>query len=185
MRLQGEKINLAVLEREDCRKLWQDNEYDFEHPTEEFNIGYSVEKADEWFEEIQKCQGSRHVRLGIFLNDGTVIGDVALQDIDRKNRKCSLGLGIAKIGNRANGYGREAARLVLDYGFRYLGMERISANTLEMNAGAQRVLECCGFTLEGRERKAVYLNGEKYDRLCYGILKEEHEKAVQDFVVGE
>lgn len=178
MKLQGKKIYLTVLEREDCRKLWKDNEYDFEHPTEEFNIGHSVEKADEWFEEIQKCQGNRNVRLGIFLNDGTVIGDVALQDIDRKNRKCSLGMGIAKIENRANGYGREAAKLMLDYGFGYLGMERITANTLEMNVGAQRVLECCGFTLEGRERRAVYLNGKKYDRLCYGILAEEYAELV-------
>lgn len=174
MQLQGKNIYLAALEREDCRKLWRDTEYDFEHPTEEFNIGLSAEGADEWFEEIKKCQGNRYVRLGIFLNDGTVIGDVALQDIDRKNRKCSLGMGIAKIENRAKGYGREAAGLMLAYGFRYLGMERISANTLEMNVGAQKVLESCGFTLEGRERKAVYLNGEKYDRLGYGMLREEY-----------
>ena len=165
---------MDVLKREDCKKLWNDDEYDFEHPTEQFNIGHSDEKAEQWFEEIQKLQGNRHVRLGIFTKDDTVIGDVALQDIDWKNRQCSIGLGIAKIANRANGYGREAAQLIIDYGFRYLGMERITANTLEMNIGAQRVIEYCGLTLEGRERKAVYLNGQKYDRLCYAILKEEY-----------
>lgn len=53
-------------------------------------------------------------------------------------------------------------------------MERITADTLEMNIGAQKVIECCGLTLEGRERKAVYMNGNKYDRLCYAILKEEY-----------
>ncbi len=114
------------------------------------------------------------MRLGIFLKDGTVIGDVALQNIDQKNRSCSVGIGIAKIENRANGYGREAVQLMIDYGFRYLGMERITANTLEMNIGAQKVIERCGLTLEGRERKAIYLNGNKYDRLCYAILKEEY-----------
>ncbi|MCH5273337.1 MAG: GNAT family N-acetyltransferase [Lachnospiraceae bacterium] len=174
MKLQGEKIYLAMLERKDCKKLWNDFEYDFEHPSEEFNIGHSDEKADEWFDEIQKLQGNQNVRLGIFFNDGTVIGDVALQDIDRINRKCSVGVGIAKIQNRAKGYGREAIQLMLDYGFRYLGMERITAYTLECNAAAQRMLARCGFLLEGRERKAVYLNGEKYDRLCYGVLKEEY-----------
>ncbi|MBQ6786410.1 MAG: GNAT family N-acetyltransferase [Lachnospiraceae bacterium] len=174
MRLQGEKIYLAVLERKDCKKLWNDFEYDLENPTEEFNIGHSDEKADGWFDEIQQLQGKQNVRLGIFLKDGTVIGDVALQNIDQKNRSCSVGIGIAKIENRANGYGREAVQLMIDYGFRYLGMERITANTLEMNIGAQKVIERCGLTLEGRERKAIYLNGNKYDRLCYAILKEEY-----------
>jgi len=174
MKLKGENIYLAMLERKDCKTLWNDFEYDFDNPTEEFNIGHSDEKADDWFDEIQKLQGSRNVRLGIFLNNGTVIGDVALQDIDRVNRKCSVGIGIAKIENRSKGYGREAVKLILDYGFKYLGMERITANTLEINKGAQKVMERLGFTLEGRERKAVYLNGNKYDRLCYGILKEEY-----------
>lgn len=174
MRLGAEDIYLATLERADCRKLWADFEYDFSNPTEEFNPGHSVEKADGWFDEIQKLQGNTHVRLGVFLNDGTVIGDVALQDIDRANRKCSIGMGIAKIEHRSRGYGQQAVRLMLKHGFCFLGMERITANTLEMNIGAQKSLEKCGFVLEGRERKAVYLNGRKYDRLNYAILKEEY-----------
>lgn len=179
MKLQGELIYLACLERQDCKKLWNDFEYDFEHPAEEFNIGHSDEKADGWFDEIQKLQGNQNVRLGIFLNDGTVIGDVALQGIDRVSRKCSVGIGIAKIENRGKGYGREAVLLIVDYGFRYFGMERITANTLETNIGMQRVLSRCGFWQEGRERKAVYLNGTKYDRLNYGILKEEYFEGKQ------
>lgn len=174
MKLQGKNIYLAVLTREDCRMLWNDFEYDFSNPTEDWNIGHSDEKAEGWFDEIQRSQGNTNVRLGIYLYDGTVIGDVALQDIDRWNRKCSVGIGIAKISHRSKGYGQQAIELMLNYGFHYLGMERITANTLEMNIGAQRSLEKCGFTLEGRERKAVYLNGKMVDRLCYGILKEEY-----------
>lgn len=174
MKLQAQDIYLSTLERKDCKTLWNDFEYDFDNPTEEFNIGHSDEKADEWFNEIQKLQGNTHVRLGIFLNDGTVIGDVALQDIDNKNRKCSVGMGIAKLKYRSQGYGKQSLKLMLDYGFQFLGMERITANTLEMNIGAQKALEKSGFILEGRERKAIYLNGKKCDRLCYAILKEEY-----------
>lgn len=164
------------MERKDCKNLWNDEEYDFSNPTEELNIGLSEEKADEWFDDIQKKQGNSNVRLGIFLNGGMVIGNIALQDIDIKNRKCSIGMGIAKIKNRSKGYGQQAIHLILDYGFHYLGMERITANTLEMNIGAQKSLEKCGFVLEGRERKAIYLNGHRYDRLCYSILSEEYKK---------
>lgn len=173
MKLQAKDIYLATLERKNCKSIWNDFEYDFNNPTEQLNMGHSEEKADQWFDDIQKQQGISNVRLGIFLNDGTVIGDVALQDLDRTNRSCSVGMGIAKIKNRSKGYGQQAVNLILNYGFVYLGMERITANTLEINIGAQKSLEKCGFVLEGRERKAIYLNGEKYDRLNYSILKEE------------
>ena len=176
MRLQGEDIYLATLEREDCKKVWIDFEYDFLHPTEELNMGFSYEKADEWFDEIQRLQGNSNIRLGIFLNDGTPIGDVAIQDMNMKHRSASVGMGISKICHRSKGYGKQALNLILQLGFCYVGLERMIANTLEMNIGARRSLERCGFVLEGRERKAVYLNGQKWDRLNYGILKEEYFK---------
>lgn len=176
LKLQGKDIYLATMERLDCKKVWTDFEYDFNTPCETFNIGHSEEKSDKWFDEIQKAQGESAVRLGIFLNDGTIIGDVALQDIDRTNRSCSIGMGIAKIENRSKGYGKQAVKLILDYGFHYVGLERITANTLKINIPAQKSLEKTGFIFEGTERKAVYLNGNKYSRLNYAMLKEEFIK---------
>ena len=174
IKLQGKQIYLATLERKNCKKLYEDFEYDFSNPTEPLHMGYSVEKSDEWFDEIQKLQGKENIRLGIFLNDGEVIGDVALQSLDSKNRSCSIGMGIAKIENRNKGYGKQAVTLILEYGFKNLGMERITANTLEINISAQKSLEGVGFALEGRERKAVYFSGKRYDRLIYGLLAEEY-----------
>lgn len=173
LKLQGKRIYLSALEREDCRKLYEEFEYDFNAPAETLNIGFSVENSDKWFEEIQSLQGNTNVRLGIFLNDGTVIGDVALQNIDRENRKCDIGMGINKLEHRCKGYGKEAVTLMLDYGFDQLGLERIEANTLSLNISAQKSLEKLGFTLEGIQRKAVYIFGKKADRYMYAILKEE------------
>ena len=174
IKLQGQNIYLAALERQDCRKLYEDNEYDFTNPVEPILFGYSTEKSDDWYNEIQKLlQDNVSVRLGIFMNDGAVIGDVALQSIDEKNRTCSIGAGIAKIANRSHGYGTEAVRLILDYGFNNLGMERITADTLDINIPAQKALAKLGFTLEGRGRKAVYFRGKRHDRLHYGLLAEE------------
>ena len=116
MKLQGKDIYLTTLEREDCKKVWNDFEYDFEHPTEEFNIGFSYEKADEWFDDIQRLQGNTNIRLGIFLNDGTPIGDVAIQDINLKHRSASVGMGISKLCYRSNGDGKLAYNLILDRG---------------------------------------------------------------------
>lgn len=174
MKLQGKDIYLDTLERKDCHVLWHDNEYDFAHPNEALNLGLSEEKADEWFESIQKAQGKSHLRLGIFLPSGKVIGDIALQDIDWKNRNCTIGMGFAKLESRCMGYGKQALRLMLSHGFGSLGLERISANTLCTNIAAQKSLVRCGFILEGTERKAVYQNGCYYDRMCYAILKADY-----------
>ncbi len=176
LKMEGKDIVLTVLEREDCRRIWQDNEYDFEHPGEDFNIGHSVEKADEWFEEIQRLQGERNVRLGIFLQDGTVIGDVALQDIDRMNRTCSVGMGIARLEHRAKGYGSQALTLILRLAFEHMGLERVTADTLATNPGARRSLEKAGFVLEGVQRQAVYLGGRRIDRLNFAILRDEYDR---------
>ena len=174
LKLQCSNIYIAALERQDCRKLYEDDEYDFYNPTEPILFGCSVEKSDEWFDEIQKLlRENVNIRLGIFLNDGTVIGNVALQGIDDKNRSCSVGIGIAKTENRCKGYGTEAIKLILEYGFLNVGMERITADALEINIPSQKALEKSGFVLEGRARKSVYFRGKKYDMLNYSLLVEE------------
>jgi hypothetical protein len=86
LRLCSKNIYLAALEKEHCRKLWEEYEYDFQSATEPLNIGHSNTKADSWFEEIQRDQGIKHIRLGVFLLDGTVIGDVALPELEEHRR---------------------------------------------------------------------------------------------------
>ena len=176
IKLQGESVYLATLEKEHCQILWEAFEYDEKNITEPLNIGHSVEKADDWFNEIQRLQGDGNVRLGIFLQNGKVIGDVALQDIDWRNRSCSIGLGIQMIEHRSKGYGSEAVRLMLEHGFNNLGLNRISANTLDANIGAQRMLKKLGFSKEGCSRNAVYFAGRYFDKLHYGFLRDEYNE---------
>jgi len=171
LKLQGKNIYLASLERQDCKKICEDNEYDFANPTEPTMFGWSVENCDEWYEEIQKLlKENVNIRVGIFLDDGSVIGDVALQSIDVGNRSCSVGIGIAKTENRGKGYGTEAIRLILGYAFGNLGMERVTMSTLEINTPCQKAFEKLGFMLEGRARQAVYFMGRRHDYMHYGLL---------------
>ena len=176
MKLEGEKVFLDVLEKEDCNKLWNEFEYDFQAKTEPLNIGHSSIKAEKWFEDIQREQGEKSVRLGIFTIDGIVIGDVALQDIDWKNRSCFFFFQIIILKKRGKGYGSEAVRLIMEYGFNNLGVERITANTLEHNKAAQYSLERNGFLLEGTEREAVYFAGKRWNKLNYGLLRDEFNR---------
>ena len=52
--------------------------------------------------------------------------------------------------HRKQGYGREIAHAVVDYGFRVLGMTAIRASTDTAHAESRRLLEDLGFAMERR-----------------------------------
>ena len=171
--LRGSLVTLRVLERDDCRHLWQAYEPVDPRPTEPLHLGLSVEGADTWFAEIQAGQEKDRLHLGIFTLDGRLVGDIQLSNIDWRNRTAELGAGIALAADRKQGYGREATRLLLGYAFDHLDLARGSASVLEYNNAAARGLERSGFVAEGRDRAAVFIGGHRYDRLRFGLLREE------------
>ena len=71
------------------------------------------------------------------------------------------------------GYATEASRAMLDFGFRVLGLHRISAACGPENRASQRVVEHLGMQPEGRIRDHVFTNGAWRDSLTYSLL--EHE----------
>jgi len=174
MKLHGKNIYLAALEREDCKTLYKEQEYDFDNPMTDVGFGYSVESSDSWYEDIQKrLEAGTCVRLGVFTKGGEVVGDIALQDINWQTRSCSLGMNIPKAANRNKGYGKEAVGLILKYGFDIMGLERIWARTYETNPLGQKSLEAAGLVLEGVARKSAYQFGRRIDEYYYAMLVEE------------
>ncbi|WP_022881419.1 GNAT family N-acetyltransferase [Gryllotalpicola ginsengisoli] len=73
----------------------------------------------------------------------------------------------------SQGYGPEAARLMVGYGFRELGLNRIGLSTWAYNSRAVRAYEKAGFVVEGRRRDVVFHDGAFHDEILMGILAEE------------
>ncbi|MDM5297463.1 GNAT family protein [Bacillus pumilus] len=73
------------------------------------------------------------------------------------------------------GYGSKALSLWVDQLFSHIDIPRIGLTTWSGNPRMMRCAEKCGFTLEGRLRKVRYYQGEYYDSMRYGILREEWE----------
>lgn len=178
--LRGHRVVLRALERHDCRQLWLAYEAAEPLPTEQPHLGLSAEGADAWFAEIQAGQEKDRLHLGIFIPDDRLVGDIQLANIDWRNRTAELGLGIALVADRGQGYGREATRLLLTYGFDQLDLARVSVAVLEHNIAAIHGLMRGGFVAEGRDRQAVYVNGRRVDRLRFGLLCEEFRVARND-----
>ena len=108
--------------------------------------------------------------FGIVLKEtGTVIGVVELMALDWRDKNAEIGYWLGRK-YWAGDLMTEAVRLILKFGFGNLELHRIYAKLFEENTGSARVLEKCGFKLEGRMREERYRYGKWHDALRYGIL---------------
>ena len=110
---------------------------------------------------------------GIVLKEsGKMIGSMGLiDDHKRENNKARM-LGYA-IGEEywGKGYTTEAAKTLIEYGFKELDLDLISAYCYPINMRSKRVLEKCGFQYEGTLRLAEErFDGVTLDNECYSII---------------
>jgi RimJ/RimL family protein N-acetyltransferase len=73
----------------------------------------------------------------------------------------------------SHGYATEAAKALVDYLFRELGVHRVFASCDPENHASIRVLEKVGMSLEGRLRENMNIRGEYRDSLIFGLVIDE------------
>ncbi len=64
---------------------------------------------------------------------------------------------------------------MVNFGFRELGLHRISSWCIADNAASARVLERLGFQQEGRLCQNEFFKGRRWDTLLYALLRQEWE----------
>lgn len=102
-----------------------------------------------------------------------VVGSVGLQDIDPSSRHAQFGLVIGEVGDWGKGFGTEATRLMVRYGFETLNLHRIWLHASAANPAAIHVYEKLGFRHEGVLRDAHYREGCYHDLVVMGMLRGE------------
>ena len=131
-----------------------------------FNV--TVESAKKFVAELEG------IRFNIVIPDGDVlIGHISLHNIDHFNRHAFLGIVIGESGHHNKGYGMEAVRLILDYGFNTLNLHNIMLSVHEDNYGGIACFKKVGFKESGRRREWLFKNGKYIDVIYMDIL--EHE----------
>jgi RimJ/RimL family protein N-acetyltransferase len=75
------------------------------------------------------------------------------------------------------GYATEGSRAVIDLGFSELGVERVFAHTMTLNAASRHVLEKCGLTLVGTTPYdgPFEIEGAELGQVEYALTKVEWE----------
>ena len=107
--------------------------------------------------------------------DPTYIGEAVLNEINWRNRAASFRIALAGSRFFGQGYGTEATRLIVTYGFEQLGLHRIELEVFAFNPRAQRVYEKVGFVREGVRRDALFWDGAFHDAMIMGLLASEFQ----------
>lgn len=116
-------------------------------------------------------------RYAIVLIDSDVmIGSISIHNIDHLNRNAFLGIFIGEEEHRSKGYGAEAIKLILAYGFNTLNLHNIMLSVNADNAEGIACYKKVGFREVGRRREWVYKNGKYVDRIYMDMLSSEFEK---------
>ncbi len=100
------------------------------------------------------------------------VGHVTLFGRNPINQSATLAI-IVGPEFHGRGYGSDAVRLAVRYGFLQLGLNRIELQTWAFNARGIASYKKAGFVEEGRRREAVFFNGRRHDEVIMAILKDD------------
>jgi ribosomal-protein-alanine N-acetyltransferase len=101
-----------------------------------------------------------------------LIGSIGLRDIDTPYGQAELGFWIGKDW-WGQGYAREAARAVIQFGFESLKLNRICAHHMIRNPASGRVLLASGMQREGVLRQRVQKWGVYEDVVLYATVRDD------------
>lgn len=130
----------------------------------------SFESEKKYLEENADSEATFSI---VTINDDKLIGTISLERINYTNKSAILGIFIGDKDYLSKGYGTEAIRLLLDYGFNYINLHSIKLNLMSFNERALKCYKKCGFKETGRIRENKFINGKYYDTICMDILQNE------------
>ncbi len=173
----GNRVRLRAIEKDDIQHfvIWLNdvevsNGLGIYHPL-------SMAYEEKWFENMLNRPVDEHpLLIEVFQADyWRAIGNCGFHNIEWRCRSAEVGIFIGEKGLWNQGFGTEAMKLLLNYGFETLNLNRIALDVYETNPRAIRSYEKAGFVLEGRKRQAMYKHGEYIDILVMSILRSEWE----------
>lgn len=162
--IQGNNIYLKTFLREEYHRYWKS--YVADPVMDSNSYVYDEEKVDKKYEEITEKE-SWYPRAGIFLYDGTPIGEISLKRLDYNKGRCELGIAIVNDNYKGLGYGTEAVELAIDYIFNTLKLKYIYADTMGSNIRMQKIFERLGFEFVNCDERFYDMHDRWEDKMNY------------------
>jgi len=99
----------------------------------------------------------------------TLVGHLGVFDVRARTRSATfaIGLGAEHLGR---GYGTDATRVAIEYGFREMNLHRIQLTAFAFNQRAVAAYRKAGFREEGRRRDGIFHDGAYHDEIVMSVL---------------
>jgi RimJ/RimL family protein N-acetyltransferase len=172
--IEGKLVRLRPQDIEDLDRVYgwiNDREV-----TRHLNVRYPASRLAEeaWIRSNTETAPSYHnVRFAIDTLDGVHIGGINFHFVVPESRKGHLGIMIGDKRYWSQGYGTDAMRTLVRFGFEQMNLNRIELTVDAPNERAVRCYRKAGFTVEGRLRESRYARGSYDDQFIMAILREE------------
>ena len=131
----------------------------------------SLAEEERWFEH--RLENPEGFIFGIAAEDGALVGNIGLHQINWKDRHAMLGIVIGEKEYWGRGYGTDAISTMLRFAFNEQNLHRVWLYVYPENERALRCYERCGFQIEGREREGRFQDGDYRDNIRMSILSHE------------
>ena len=171
-KLEGKNIYLAPMMVQDAEIYckWMNDS----RVTDGINKTKDITTLENEIEYIQSVNKSDNFAFSIVKKENDeLIGSCTIMNPDYVNQRAELGIAIGDENSRGKGYGQEALKLLLNYGFNTLNMHNINLSVFSFNKQAIACYKKVGFKEIGVERESCYHDGKRYDIMRLDILKSE------------
>jgi RimJ/RimL family protein N-acetyltransferase len=175
--LRGERVYLRGHERSDIATFvrWFNDSELTAYLSMREPMSMPMEEA--WFERMVEAHGKDRYHFTICrLADSQPIGTCGLFGVDLVNGNAGIGISIGEKSLWNQGFGTDAMKALLDFGFGMLRLERLWLEVYDFNNRARRSYEKVGFVLEGTQRRAIYKRGRFTDVHLMAMLRSEWEQ---------
>lgn len=109
-------------------------------------------------------------------DDGRYIGNCGLNDIDIRHGHAEVGIVVGETCEQNKGYGRDAIRTLLRFGFDTLRLHRIEIRASAGNDRAVHLYRSIGFNDAGVLREHTFVAGAFEDEIVLDMLEGEWRK---------
>ena len=133
---------------------------------------FTKESHENWIDTM--IETGKVVQMMIVLSDNDrPIGSVYVRDIAREHNKAEYGIFIGETDCLGKGYGTEAAELMIDYAFEYLGLHKLMLRVYADNERAIKSYEKAGFVKEAYLKDDVFVQGKYRDIVLMAVFHKE------------
>ena len=135
-------------------------------------MAHKLEDAVEWMQKLNDgINNNQLVCWAITLKENpTLIGTISYHRIIKEHHRAEIGYMLLPAYWQ-KGLLTEAAREVIEYGFRELKLHSIEANVNPLNEASMALLRKFHFVLEAHFREDYYFNGKFLDSYIFSLLE--------------